>query len=478
MRRTALALLIGLLLVSLLTAQPTAPATQPDADGETTTVKRGDLSATIDLEGYFEPAEAFEVRVRPKAYQGELVVESAVPQGTLLTKGQNLLTVESTEVKRQLATAENELATAQANLAKAQADVQLGEAADALAMKVQQQELSNAEAGLKWWEEVDGAHVVKAAELAVKTAKDNVEDQGDELEQLRKMYKSEELTSATADIVVKRALRTLERAKVTQGMQEARETKVKGFDYTVARTKLLFAIEQQKQALAELTAKQQQQAVLRKTALASAQVNLEKAQQKSDDLKSDLAQFSAEAPFDGMVYAGEFVQGRWPGANSKTLRKDEKVQPGTVVLTLVPTGKLRLVLDVPESKLALVKPEMKVRVIPVSAPDAAFTSTLGAPAPVATMRDNQTVYSTPVAMEKTDPRLAAGQRAAARIDVEVVDALLVPSSAVAKGRVKVKAADGKSEWRDVISGHTDGDVVEIRDGLKEGDQVFTKASSK
>src|SRR5688572_18684266 len=254
--------------------------------------------------------------------------------------------------------------------------------------------------------------MIKGAELATKAAKDNVEDQTDELDQLQKMYKSEELTNATADIVVKRALRARERAQITQGMQEARETKVKAFDYNVHRMKYAFAVEQQRQALAELTAKHAHAAVTRKTALVSAQIALDKAQTKFDELKEDQTQFTSEAPFDGVVFAGEFNQGRWPGAaNPRALKKDEKLPAGAVALTLVPAGKLRLVLDVPENKLQYVKADTKVRVIPLVAPDAATTSTCGAPSAAPMPRDNMQSYPTPVTLEKVDPRLAAGHKA-------------------------------------------------------------------
>ncbi len=480
MRISALALLVGLLLISSANAQSTSPAEETKGSkDETTAVKRGEISTTIEFEGYFEPIEFHEIRLRPQAYQGDLLVASAAASGATVKRGETLLQVDAEDLEKQIAAAENELNGARANFAKAQADVQLGEAADALAMKIQQNELSNAEAGMKWWEQVDGAHMIKGAELATKAARDNVEDQTDELDQLKKMYKSEELTNETADIVVKRALRARERAQIHQGMQEARETKVKAFDYNLHRMKYTFGVEQQKQALAELTAKQAHAAVTRKTAMTSAQIALDKAQAKFDELKEDQTQFMAEAPFDGVVFAGEFQQGRWPGAaNPKALRKDEKLAPGAVALTLVPAGKLRLVIDVPENKLQYVKPDMKLRVIPLVAPDAATTGTCGTPSAAPVMKDNMQAYATPVTLEKVDPRLAAGQKATARLDVDASDVLLVPASAVSKGRVKVKTSDGKTQWRDVITGHTDGEVIEIRDGLKEGEEVVTKVNSK
>ena len=480
MRTSAIALLTGLLLVSFARAQSTTPADESKgAKDETTAVKRGDISTSIEFDGYFEPTEFHEVRLRPQAYQGDLLVAAAAASGSTVKRGETLLQVDAEDLEKQIAAAENELNGARANYAKAQADVQLGEAADALAMKIQQNELSNAEAGMKWWEQVDGAHMVKSAELATKAAKDNVEDQTDELDQLKKMYKSEELTNETADIVVKRALRARERAQIHQGMQEARETKVKAFDYNLHRMKYAFGVEQQKQALAELTAKHAHAAVTRKTALVNAQIALDKAQTKFDELKEDQAQSTAEVPFDGVVIAGEFQQGRWPGAgNPKALRKDEKLAAGAVALTLVPAGKLRLMLDVPENKLQYIKPDTKLRVIPLVAPDAATTGTCGTPSAAPMAKDNMQTYATPVTLETIDPRLAGGQKATARLDVDVKDVLLVPASAVSKGRAKVKTADGKTQWRDVVTGHSDGDVIEVRDGLKEGEDVVTKVNAK
>jgi HlyD family secretion protein len=478
MRLFAPSLLCVLGLTVLLHAQSTEPATQPKDDASTTLVKRGDISTTLEFDGHFEPTEVFEVRVRPKAYQGDLLIESAATPGARVKQGERLLAVDATQIRKQLAAAENELTAAQANLVKAEADVHLGEAADQLALKMQQTELSNAEAGLKWWEDVDGAHLLKSAELAVKSARDNVEDQTDELEQLRKMYKSEELTSETADIVVKRALRSAERAKITQGMQEAKETKVRAFDYSVARQKLVFGIEQQKQQLDALMARQQQQSIIRRTAMVSAQVAADKAQTKADELTEDLAGFEVNAPFDGVVYGGEFNQGRWPNVHPKSLRKNEKLAASQVVLTVVPAGELRLVLDVPEAKLQFIEPGMRLRVIPLAVPDARTTGSAAAPASSGVIRENNLVYPMFVALSDVDPRLAPGQKGIARIDVEAKDVLVVPASAISKGRVKVRMPDGRTLWRDVVSGYSDGELTEIRQGLEEGDEVVTKVAGK
>jgi multidrug resistance efflux pump len=206
--------------------------------------------------------------------------------------------------------------------------------------------------------------MLKGAELNVRNAKNNVEDQDDELDQLKKMYKTEELTNATADIVVKRAVRNLELAKIREGMSEQSAEKVKQFNYQTDRQKLVFNIEKEKQEMAQLRATQDQQKALRQTTLTGAKLATDKAKLKLEELREDAAAFSTKAPFDGVVLYGQLQRGAWQNADPKLLRADDKISPAQVILTFVAPGKMRLMTDVPESKLGMVKPGLTAHVVP------------------------------------------------------------------------------------------------------------------
>src|SRR5206468_776794 len=172
-------------------------------------VKRGAIHPHIDADGFFEPIDPLEVRVRPEAFVGDLKIVSLAAHGASVKKGGVLLELEGDALKHQIAAADADLANATASVAKAKTDLELGEQADQIAMKVQEKDLANAKAALQWFDDVDGNQMITSAQMQTRTAKAAVEDQQDELDQLKKMYKSEELTNATADIVVKRALRNL-----------------------------------------------------------------------------------------------------------------------------------------------------------------------------------------------------------------------------------------------------------------------------
>jgi HlyD family secretion protein len=479
--RLGFRLVAGIVLTVLLMAgaswagdsPATSSASQPTAD--VATVKRGTITAAIDVDGYFDPIDACEVRIRPDSYQGDLKIKSAVAVGASVKQGDVVLEIDQTNINRQIAEADNALIAAKANLAKAESDDYLGEQGDALALQMAQTEVANAEGSLKWWLDVDGKQMLKQAELAVRATRNNVEDQNDELDQLKKMYKTEELTNATADIVVKRAVRALELAKIQQGLSEARETKVKEFDYTTTRQKFEFGIAQQKQALAQLKAQQDAQKVLRKTALTSARLAEERAETKDNELKADRDALTVHAPCDGVVLYGQLSQGSWQNSNPKSLRAGEKVSAGQVLMTIVQPGKLRFVCEIPESKLTWVHAGTEARIMPVAIPDAACSARCADIAPAGAAREGAQGFQAQFELASVDPKLVAGMKASAHVDAgEDKDVLVVPIGCVSKGRVKVHSDDDQDTWRDVVIGKNDGENVEIKQGLKEGEQVLNK----
>jgi multidrug efflux pump subunit AcrA (membrane-fusion protein) len=472
LRKLAIVFLCMSLIGSTARAEsPTTAASQPD---DTTAVARGTIIATVEVDGYLEPIDPVEVRIRPESYQGDLKVKSVVNHGATVHSGDVILSIDPTELQRQIAEADNALTNAKANLAKAEADDYLGEQADALALEQARTELANAEGSLKWWEEVDGKQMLTMAELSTRNSKANVEDQNDELEQLRKMYKTEELTNATADIVVKRALRQLEQSKIMAGISELREGKVKNFDYLTSRQRLVFSIESEKQQLAALKAAQEQQRILRKTAVASARMVVDKADKKVNELRADLEAMTVHAPSEGVVYFGQISNGSWQNSGPKAIRVGEKAQAGQVVMTLVRPGKLRLIADIPEAKLNWLAQGSEARVVPVALPEATVTARCADVSPTPSGRDGGQGFQARFDLPSADPKLLPGMKASVRIDAGTVsDVLVIPAGAVSKGRVKVKE-DGKEVWRDVVTGKSDGDNVEIKQGLKEGELVVTK----
>jgi multidrug resistance efflux pump len=458
------------------TAPTTAPATQPSPSSSagTHTVKSGKLSFTVNGEGAFVADEPFEVRLKLEAHSGPLIIAAVAPNRSEVKKGATLLELDPVTINREVAAAENDLTSVRASHTKAESDLRLGEQADALAMRIQQQETKNAESAVKWWEQVDGPQILKSSELQVKMSRANVEDQEDELDQLRKMYKGEDLTTATADIVIKRAVRQLDVSKTQTKMTEERSQKTEVYTYPISKQAVLDALEQSKQRLETVKAAQAHSAVVRRTALASAKLALAASEKKLADLKKDQPVFSIKAPADGVVQYGYSSNGAWTGGDPKSMRVGERLTSGQTVMTLFTPGDLKIELTVPESQSAWVRPGAKARVTPVAFPELSYEGNCSAP----TARAGSTglTFVASIDVDKPDPRIMPGMRATVRIDGgEAEGVLLVPVAAVSGGKVWVRDKDGKEEAREVVTGRSDGKMMEIKKGVGEGELVLSEA---
>lgn len=451
----------------------TQPAqTQPaqPAGPETVKVTRGDLTLEVRAETPFQAADPFEVKTDFKGYAGPLVITSIVDQGTLVRKGQTVVTFDRTWIDWALLGATNEAAGAKAALAKAEIDAKLAEESEKLTLRQTEDALRNVETGKKLFEEVDGPQMLLMADLNVKQAQNSVDDQTDELDQLKKMYAGEELTTATADIVVRRAIRSLEQAKVVLKVQQERTDKVKTFDYPVQRQRVHDAVTQAKSSLESLKASQAMAAVTRAAGLQNARALVEQADKKLADLKADAAQFQIKATSDGIAAYGAMVDGVLAGGDPKAYEMGDKVAPGQVVMRIYQPGKLRLVVNVPESQAFWIEKGDTARIIPASLPQSSYRGETSA-VELQTRAQGMGFVVT-IDLNDVDARLIPGMKASVVIEAgSEKNALLLPLSSVVDGKVKVKQSDGRFVEKAVKVGKTDGKMVQIAGGLAEGDEV-------
>ncbi|QOV89725.1 efflux RND transporter periplasmic adaptor subunit [Humisphaera borealis] len=455
-------------------AAETKPAeVKPDAKPGTpefVKVVKGDLALEVRAEAPFQPIDPFEVKTDFKAYTGPLTISTIVEQGTLVRKDQSLITFDRTFIDWAVLGATNELAAAKAAQTKAEIDARLAEESDKLTLRQTEDALKNVEAGKKWFEEVDGPQMLLMADLNVKQAQNSVDDQTDELDQLKKMYAGEELTTATADIVVRRAIRSLEQAKVVLKIQQERSDKTKTFDYPVQRQRVLDIVVQAKSSLEALKATQAQTAVARAAGLQNARTLVEQAEKKLADIKSDSAQFQIKSPGDGVVAYGAMVDGVLTGGDPKAYQVGDKLAAGSVIMRVYQPGKLRLSINLPESQAFWVEKGDKARITPASLPQTSYTAETSSVE--LQTRAQGMGFVTTIDLENVDARLIPGMKATVVIDAgKVKDALLLPLSSVVGGKVKVKQASDKIVEKAVKVGKTDGKMVQILSGLSEGDEV-------
>lgn len=455
-------------------AAPAVPAAKPAL-----AVTRGALTNRVQLEAVVESGRMIPVRLDPKAWT-DLTVLEAIPHGTRVQRDDLLLRLDPTRLQEQIDDLEADRPAAEAALEIAAAELENLRQSTPLKLEAARRARRTADEEAAYFVAVNRERREKSARFNVKSAEWNLANAREELQQLQKMYDADDLTEETEEIILKRQKFQVEAAEwslETTRLATEREL-------TTAIPRELENLQAQKRdqelalALAEETAPD---ALTRKTAeVDKLRRERRKADRRLADLRQDLQAGVVRAPFDGLVYHGACENGRWTtGAGvGKRLVPGGKLQPNEILFTVVAPEPLHLRAVVPETDLARLPAGSAGHLFPTADPRRRLAVQL---------RDLGTV---PLSSGGFDARLdfaAAAAPATARltpgmtgkVTFEIVrpNTLLAPKDAVFgegdQRYVHLAPSQGPSRRQPVRVGDADGAMVEIVEGLSEGDRVLS-----
>jgi RND family efflux transporter MFP subunit len=156
---------------------------------------------------------------------------------------------------------------------------------------------------------------------------------------------------------------------------------------------------------------------------------------------------------------------------------------GTTVMTLADLSRTFVLVSVDESDIGRIENGQRVRITVDAFPDTFFPGEVVRVATKGTAVSNVVTFEVKVEVKGPNcgllkPEMTANVRITA---VEKNDVLLLPVNAVVRKRqeriVSVRKADGASEERTVKTGSSDGEMIEIAEGLSEGEKVVMPAGS-
>ena len=459
--------------VALLAAAPLALATFQEAQQTSGPVvaEARMLPETIELTGAFEPADAVEVKIDLESFGQGLKIKDLAAHGAQVKAGDVLLAVDPDPVQRALEAAQSKKSVADVNLSKARTDASVGQESDALALRAAQRRLARAEEALSWFEEVDGVAFLEGADMLVQRSQDSVEDQTEELEQLRKMYESEELTEDTADIVVKRAMRQLEYTKRQLELNVKRAKKMREKEYADQRQDLVDNLDATRLANTQLENDQAARKVQREAALLQAEEAARVATEELEKLQADAGKLAVTAPADGYVFYGQLNDGNWANASADALEVGDEVKPDQVVMTFYQPGAMQIAVDLPEKDRFRVKEGATATVTPSALPDMKIQASVEKISPLAIQKGPARVFELTLSIPEVDPRVAPGFSAKAEIQADGVARPMVPAGYVKDGKIRVQA-DGEVKTVEVKTGKQDGTMIQVLEGLEAGATVL------
>jgi len=458
-------------------AGPEGPAPEKPA---TVTVKPALFKIEVSLKGNFEPQSMREIVLRPKAWSTFKVVK-AVEHGAEVQRNDRLVEFEMDDVDDAVTDQQRKVELAELALKQAEKSLQILEETTPLDLAAAERSKRHSDEDLAYFLKVDRPMSEKVANYNVKTSENYLEYQLEELRQLEKMYKADDLTEETEEIILKRQRDAVERSEFYLEMDKIRrdetlKTRLPRLEDSMKRSNV-------RTGLSLDEAKATLPLALRRARLdlGKLEVQLTKEKEKLEKLEDDRAAMDVKAPMDGVVYYGKFKRGEWSGASSGAdkLKKGGSVSANDVFMTVVKPRPLVIRLKVPEKNIHQFRPGLKGTVRPTGYPDLRLAATVTDVGEIPFTAGNFEALLR-VSIGEEAQALVPGMSATVKfIPYLKKRTLTVPPSAVhtdelddQKHYVCLVTEDGKQRKQPVTVGKKTEEKIEILDGLVAGDKVL------
>lgn len=454
------------------------------SERKTHTVKRAPFRVEVEIDGVFEAAELHPVSLRPEVWS-TLKVEKAVDEGAVVEAGEPILWLDARKLDEEIRNLKFSRDLGYLSLKQAEAELHALERSAPLDLESARRARQVAAEDLEYFLNVDEEQKKRMAEEALKTSQYSLEYAQEELNQLEQMYKADDLTEQTEEIILKRARRDVERSEFFLESASLRHQRTLEFLLPREKQQVQEAAVRAELNLARLEA-------TLPTTLQTRRIELEKLQHAQQQLEEKLALHQADrelmtvkAPAAGAVYYGESNRGKWTTASTlrQQLRPGGTVSANTVLMTIVVGGPSFVRVDVSEDKYRYFREGTKARIKPAAFPDLVLTGTCSAPGAVPVKEgtfDGRVSFE--VAGSGPVPLVAMTCKVLLT-PVDKPDAISVPSEAVFEdethsGKHYVYLDDeDEPQRRPVELGEKSKGRTEILSGLMEGDVILLEKPS-
>jgi len=445
-------------------------------------VKKRPMKIEVTLDGVFEAASATEGALHTQEWS-DFEVLKAIEHGARVNRGDVLVTLDMERIDRAIAELQREVRLSQLALADTELQLQTLTAMMPLDAAASDRSKRISDEDLDRFLKVDRPLSERIVNFMVKMAEDHLAYEQEELRQLEKMYKADDLTEETEEIILKRARDDVERARFS--LERAKIERESILKQSLPRIEESMRLGVQRQAIDARRTKAALPFAQRKLELTLEKLKQEAARNelRLKRLTSDRAAMTIKAPAAGIVYYGKCVRGKWSGGDSvaEKLRRGGRLSNNDVFLTIVDARPLAVRVAVPEKQVQHVTAGLKGVAYPAAFPDLRLTAIVqrvsGVPLPSGGFDTSITV-----ALDEQAAAIMPGMTCEVKlVPFRKEDALAVPAAAVGsdetdgrKFRVALPGKDGKPERREVTIGRRTDKLVEILKGLSEGDEILAE----
>jgi len=473
---------------------------RPAFAGITYPVKRERLKVTIVARGWLESAKNGDiyctVRSGQKGSTIATTIKWIVDPGTEVKKGDKLMELDSSGFEQSLKDKNIEVDQAQALFVQADEDYRIQESQNESDIEQQKNVLSLAGIDLEKYIKGDFVQALKDVDGRIKTSQSDLEDWKDRSAWSARMAKKGLMSKVQADADASR----VDGASIAvEKVLEERRVLV---DYTKKRTVQDFTakLDEAKRALDRVKGQAKAKLAQKEADRLSKRSVLEQKLTQKREIQGEMDKCLVLAPQDGLVvyYVPEQVRGGG-GSQQSIVAQGEPVREGQKMMQIPDLSQMVVNVRVPEALKPHLHNEEDITdrstwqkaLIKVDA----FSSRIlhGHVKTIDTVASQQDFFASDVKVYKTivniDQQLEGlspgmGAEVTIEADESPTPVLVVPVQAVvgtirsgADRQCFVIGADGQPEKRDITCGMSNERVVEIKNGLKEGELVVQDPKS-
>lgn len=442
----------------------------PPQQSEFFKVKRGDMMISVVEGGALKAVKESIIR---SEFEGISRIISIVPEGSYVKEGQVLVELDSSELKDRVN--QQEVTYQNNDFAFIQAKENLSIQKSLVESQIKEAELrvEFARSDLDKYIEGDAPQQINTATNAIIIRKEQLQRAKDKLEWTQQLFQKGYASKSEleADGL------SLMQSKISLDQSEEDLRLYRKYDLPKSQRRLESAWEQAKMELERLRQRTSNQIAQAEANLRTSQRALELTLEKLKELKQQLENSKIKAPQDGLVV---YASSSFGDRGQMLIEEGAQIRQRQEIIKLPDVSQMIVEIRVHESHVLQIHPGLQAYVTVDSIPDRRFKARVTKVAVLPNSQDrwmnpNLKVYSTDVLIEEQLPDLKPGASARAEIVVtNLVNALTIPLQAVTtlKGK-QVCFVQQKSELVPVpvVVGNFNDQFIEIRSGLKEGDQV-------
>lgn len=465
-------------------AKPPAAAEKPTPPKPAThTVEKGLLKIEASLDGVFEAQKATEIALRPEAWAAFKILK-AVEHGTRVKRGDLLVATDLEKIDLAIGDLRREHEASDMALKLAEQAYQMLEKTTPMDLAAAERSFRELKRDTEHYFKVTRGMSIKSYDRYLDSAKFSLEYAQEELDQLEKMYKADDLTEETEEIILKRARRSVETAKFYLEREKIDHQEM--LKVTIPRRDVTMKEGQKRSEFTLATARLSLPLALNKAKLDLDKLKLtrKRSDERLQKLETDRAAMTVKAPVAGVVYHGRFLKGKYSGGSSTStgLREGSALTANQVFMTIVQPRPMSIRTTVAESKLRDVRAGVKGIAVPTGNSDLKLTAIVSR---VSAVPSGAAGFDAEVSVALGDQAQALMPGMTCKLKLVSYlnkDALTVPPKAVEtdelderKQYVHLLDKDGKPKKQPVTLGRRTAEKVEVLKGLSPGDKILATA---